>query len=65
MSKQRLDVETQQRMSIAFYGALEVINRHKKPGEALHAVPVQYVTRPAHVPPAANEGVTGGLEHGV
>jgi hypothetical protein len=52
-----MDAESMLRMDAAFYGALQVINAHKKPGEALHPIPLAYVTRPSHVAAAGNDGL--------
>lgn len=51
-----------ERMDFVFYGALQVINKHKKPGQARHPIPLRHVTRPAHVPEAVNVGL--GVDHG-
>jgi hypothetical protein len=66
MSGQRMSAEALAQMDHVFYGALQVINRHKKPGEVHHPIPLRYVTRPAHVPEASNDGlnVIEGGQHG-
>jgi hypothetical protein len=63
---QHLSAEAVAHMNYVFYGMLQVINKHKKPGQAHHPIPLRYVTRPAHVPAAANDGlnVIEGGHHG-
>lgn len=42
MKSQTLDTARIQKMNAVFYGALNVINSRKKPGEALHPIPAEF-----------------------
>jgi hypothetical protein len=42
MKTQRLDTARLQKMNAVFYGALNVINSRKQPGEALHPIPAEF-----------------------